>query len=117
MSGNIFSVNQLIKPITTEEKNNLYIGGCDLTKLAEQYGTPLYIIDEETLRCICREYKKAFKDYENLFVHLQLQGFWMKKDSGLTQYQQEKSILFIKPALICQKCYLMETTNLPAKLN
>ena len=45
MSGNIFSVNQLIKPITTEEKNNLYIGGCDLTKLAEQYGTPLYIID------------------------------------------------------------------------
>ena len=66
MSGNIFSVNQLIKPITTEEKNNLYIGGCDLTKLAEQYGTPLYIIDEETLRCICREYKKAFKDYENI---------------------------------------------------
>ena len=29
MSGNIFSVNQLIKPITTEEKNNLYIGGCE----------------------------------------------------------------------------------------
>ena len=29
MSGNIFSVNQLIKPITTEEKKNLYIGGCD----------------------------------------------------------------------------------------
>ena len=24
------------------------------------------IIDEETLRCICREYKKAFKDYENI---------------------------------------------------
>ena len=60
------SVNQSIKPITTEEKDNLYIGGCDLTKLAEKYGTPLYIIDEETLRCICREYKKAFKDYENI---------------------------------------------------
>ena len=44
------SVNQSIKPITTEEKDNLYIGGCDLTKLAEKYGTPLYIIDEETLR-------------------------------------------------------------------
>ena len=29
------SVNQSIKPITTEEKDNLYIGGCDLTKLAE----------------------------------------------------------------------------------
>ena len=45
------SVNQSIKPITTEEKDNLYIGGCDLTKLAEKYGTPLYIIYEETLRC------------------------------------------------------------------
>ena len=40
------SVNQSIKPITTEEKDNLYIGGCDLTKLAEKYGTPLYIIEK-----------------------------------------------------------------------
>ena len=119
------SVNQSIKPITTEEKDNLYIGGCDLTKLAEKYGTPLYIIDEETLRCICREYKKAFKDYENIKMMYASKALCtsaiarilMKKDSGLTQYQQEKSILFIKPALICQKCYLMETTNLPAKLN
>ena len=44
------SVNQLIKPITTERKNNLHIGGCDLVELAQKYGTPLYVIDEESIR-------------------------------------------------------------------
>ena len=60
------SINQSIKPITTEEKENLTIGGCDLVELAKKYGTPLYVIDEATLRGICREYKAAFKDYDNI---------------------------------------------------
>ena len=62
------SVNQFLKPITTEYKNNLTIGGCDLVELAKKYGTPLYIIDEATLRGICRDYKEAFKEYKN--IHL-----------------------------------------------
>lgn len=61
------SINQSIKPITTEIKNNLSIGGCDLVELAYAYGTPLYVIDEATLRGICREYKNAFK---NKNVHM-----------------------------------------------
>lgn len=62
------STNQSIKPITTEinAEGNLQIGGCDLVELAQQYETPLYVIDEKTLRTICKEYKKAFKDYENV---------------------------------------------------
>lgn len=56
------SINQSIKPITTEIKDNLTIGGCDLVELAKTYGTPLYVIDEATLRGICREYKNAFKN-------------------------------------------------------
>jgi len=61
-----YSANQSIKPITTEEKDNLYIGGCDLTELARKYSTPLYIVDEATLRSICRDYKNAFKGYSNI---------------------------------------------------
>lgn len=59
------STNQSIKPITTvvNERGNLEIGGCDLVKLAETYGTPLYVIDNVTLRSICREYKEAFASY------------------------------------------------------
>ena len=57
------SINQLLKPITTERKDVLYIGECNLIKLAEKYGTPLYVIDEVTLRQVCKEYKEAFKKY------------------------------------------------------
>ena len=60
------SVNQYIKPVTTERKGNLYIGECDLVELAQKYGTPLYVIDEESIRQICCEYKDAFKDYPNI---------------------------------------------------
>ena len=60
------SVNQFIKPITTEEKKHIFIGGCDTVELANQYGTPLYVIDEATLRGICIDYKNAFKDYKNI---------------------------------------------------
>ena len=60
------SVNQSLKPITTERKGNLHIGGCDLVELAKKYGTPLYVIDEVSLREICREYIDAFKNYPNI---------------------------------------------------
>ncbi len=59
------STNQFIKPITTEvnEQGNLQIGGCDAVELVEKYSTPLYVIDEATLRSICKDYKKAFEKY------------------------------------------------------
>ena len=47
-------------------KNHLTIGGCDTVSLAEEFGTPLYIFDEATLRGKCSEYRKAFeKRYPN----------------------------------------------------
>lgn len=63
-----FSTNQFIQPISTEinVNGNLSVGGCDLVELAETYGTPLYVIDEATLRAICNDYKQAFKDYSNV---------------------------------------------------
>ena len=60
------STNQSIKPITAERKENLIIGGCDTVELAKKYGTPLYVVDEKTLRAICQDYKNAFKDYKNI---------------------------------------------------
>lgn len=62
------STNQSIKPVTTRvnKRGNLEIGGCDLVELAHKYETPLYVIDEVTLRSICREYKKAFSGYEKV---------------------------------------------------
>ena len=64
----MISANQNIKPITTEinDNGNIQIGGCDLIDLANQYGTPLYIYDEQTIRSIAKSYKDAFKNYSNI---------------------------------------------------
>ena len=47
------------------EENTLVIGGVKTTKLAEEFGTPLYVMDEELLRNNCRKYFSLFKCYEN----------------------------------------------------
>lgn len=39
---------------------HLEVGGCDVVDLADQFGTPLYVYDETTLRTRCREYLDAF---------------------------------------------------------
>ena len=43
------------------ERGHLEIGGCDTADLKAQYGTPLYIVDEQSVRTRCREYIEAFK--------------------------------------------------------
>ena len=44
----------------TNAAGHLTVGGCDATDLAEQYGTPLYVLDEATLRSRCRQFAQAF---------------------------------------------------------
>ena len=36
--------------IKTNDKGHLDIGGADACDLVEQYGTPIYVIDEERIR-------------------------------------------------------------------
>ena len=40
----------------------LIIGGCDLADLAEEFGTPLFVYDEDQLRARCQESVAAFGD-------------------------------------------------------
>jgi diaminopimelate decarboxylase len=48
---------------------HLEIGGCDTVELADRYGTPLYVYDEETIRTRCREYRDALGEaYPNSLV-------------------------------------------------
>jgi diaminopimelate decarboxylase len=39
---------------------HLEIGGCDAVELAHQFGTPLYVMDEQAIRENCRRYRAAF---------------------------------------------------------
>lgn len=47
------------------EENDLVIGGIKASNLAKDYGTPLYVMDEELLLDKCRGYIKEFKVKEN----------------------------------------------------
>ncbi|NDJ24469.1 diaminopimelate decarboxylase [Nostoc sp. B(2019)] len=59
------SPNQEILPLSARVHNHdfLEIGGCDVTTLVQRFGSPLYILDEETLRSACQQYRDAFKQY------------------------------------------------------
>ncbi len=47
---------------TAGEDGSLWIGGCSTLQLAEEFGTPLFIYDEEHLRARCRETVASFGD-------------------------------------------------------
>ena len=59
------SPNKNIVPITTtiDSDNKLIIGGCSLEDLVRKYDSPLYVLDEITLRNSCRAYKKALEKH------------------------------------------------------
>ncbi len=41
-------------------RGHLVVGGCDIIDLAAEFGTPLYLFDEASLRDKCREFKHEF---------------------------------------------------------
>ena len=51
---------------SVNEKGHFAINGHDTVELAEKFGTPLYVIDEDKVRKMCRTYKNAVsKHFEN----------------------------------------------------
>ncbi len=49
-------------PVTAQVNGDgrLALGGCDAADLVSEFGTPLYVFDEETLRTMCREFVGEF---------------------------------------------------------
>lgn len=64
-TGKPLSPNQHLLPLTAKvnDHNHLEIGGCDIPTLVARFGSPLYILDEFTLRTTCQQYRDAFKTY------------------------------------------------------
>ncbi len=51
--------------LSVNDKNHLMIGKNDAVELAEKFGTPLYVLDEELVRKNCRVYKNAIEKFYN----------------------------------------------------
>ncbi len=48
---------------SADERGHLWLGGCSAALLSEEFGTPLYVLDEATLRTRCREYQQALTSH------------------------------------------------------
>ena len=53
----------LYKNLDVNDKGHLTIGGIDAADLASEYGTPLYVLDEDVIRRNCRTYVDAMHEY------------------------------------------------------
>lgn len=53
------SPNQSLLPLTAtvNAQDHLEIGGCDVTELVQIFGSPLYIMDEHSIRTGCAQYR------------------------------------------------------------
>ncbi|MGN8649885.1 diaminopimelate decarboxylase [Eubacterium pyruvativorans] len=56
-------MNLLYDNLNINEAGHLTIGGVDAVSLAEEYGTPLYVLDENIIRKKCRIYTEAMTRY------------------------------------------------------
>ena len=79
-------------PLTAKvnSQSHLVIGGCDTIELAAEFGTPLYVFDEFSLRSKCAEFKEEFgQRYADVAVIYAGKAFISKalaiilKDEGL----------------------------------
>lgn len=52
----------LYKDHSVNEKGHLTIGGVDAVELAAEYGTPLYVLNEDVIRSNCRTYVNAMHE-------------------------------------------------------
>ncbi|WPC44423.1 diaminopimelate decarboxylase [Clostridium sp. JS66] len=52
---------KLFGTMNVNSKGHLEIGKCDTTELAKEFGTPLYVVDEDLVRSTCREFKNNFE--------------------------------------------------------
>jgi len=51
--------------LDSNQQGHLTIGECDTVTLANQFGTPLYVMDEGKIRKTCQMYKNSFEEFYN----------------------------------------------------
>lgn len=65
-STRVVSPNVEIQPVSAakNEKGHLTVGGCDTVELAKEFGTPLYVVDEATIRQAASAFQAGLSAYK-----------------------------------------------------
>ena len=66
----------LFPPTTMIDGEDLRVGGCSLTAISNDFGTPVFVIDEAALRSRAREFIQEFKDqHPRSRIHFAVKSF------------------------------------------
>ncbi len=109
----------------TNPAGHLTIGGCDAVELVEQYGTPLYVLDESTLRSRCRQFASAFKSrYSNAqavyaskaYINPALARIFAEEGLGLDVVSGGELAVAVAGEVPLDKVYFHGNNKTPAEL-
>ena len=56
------------KSFKINDLGHLEIGGIDCVDLVKEFGSPLYVLDEQSIRDVCRKYTSALKEYPDSLI-------------------------------------------------
>jgi len=115
-------------PLTAEvsKQGHLLIGGCDVVDLAEEFGTPLYLFDELTLRNKCHEFKEEFRKYysdtlviyaSKAFLNRALALIFKEEELGLDVVSGGELSIAHSVNFPMDKVYLHGNNKTPEELN
>jgi diaminopimelate decarboxylase len=115
-------------PLTAEisKQGHLLIGGCDVVDLANEFGTPLYLFDESTLRHKCREFKDEFCKYHpdtlviyasKAFLNRALALMFKEEDLGLDVVSGGELSIAHSVNFPLDKVYFHGNNKTPEELN
>ncbi|MDI6815704.1 MAG: diaminopimelate decarboxylase [Actinomycetota bacterium] len=118
----------MVLPITSKvnSKGHLEIGGCDAVELVKEHGTPLFVMDEETIRGQCRAYMGAFAgktdDFEVIYASkafISVAMCRLVQEEGLSLDVMSGGELYtaIKAGFPVAKAFFHGNNKTPAELN
>ena len=56
-------MTMLYDNLGVNDQGHLTVGGLDTVALAEEFGAPLYVLDEDQVRANCRTYRQAMAEW------------------------------------------------------
>ena len=106
--------------------DHLTLGGCDVADLAAEFGTPLLVYDEDTLRSMCRKFLNGFTSrYSNTMVAYASKAFlnpaiaklMAEEGMGMDVVSGGELAVAIAAGMPMKRSIFTETTNLSRSLS
>jgi len=109
-----------------DSQGQLVLGGCKASDLADEYGTPVYVLDEDTLRARCRsfidEFRKVHPDTNvsyacKAYINPILAKLFMEEGMGFDVVSGGELATTISAGIPMEEVYFHGNNKTPQELN